>query len=200
MKLPRRHFIQLLLINCGSRGLLGTWGRTYALAQAQENGGEPAPNCQFFNVKQARTLEALCDQIIPPDDYPGAKSASVLSSIDKALVNWSPRNRWDYVMGLEGLDESSRLMFGRPFAELEPREQTKVVLSLESGDAPGKIWEKFRLRPEPEARGGREAEKSSQAFLNLVIGHTMQGYYGDSQYGGNRDRVSWKMIGYLGMR
>jgi gluconate 2-dehydrogenase gamma chain len=29
----------------------------------------------------------------------------------------------------------------------------------------------------------------------LILAHTRQGFYGDPRHGGNRNRVSWKMIG-----
>jgi gluconate 2-dehydrogenase gamma chain len=29
----------------------------------------------------------------------------------------------------------------------------------------------------------------------MVIAHTMQGYYGDPRHGGNREAVSWCMLG-----
>ncbi|HLJ49041.1 MAG TPA: gluconate 2-dehydrogenase subunit 3 family protein [Bryobacteraceae bacterium] len=32
-------------------------------------------------------------------------------------------------------------------------------------------------------------------FFDLLVAHTMQGFYGDPRHGGNRDRVSWKMLG-----
>ncbi|MBI3697610.1 MAG: gluconate 2-dehydrogenase subunit 3 family protein, partial [Acidobacteria bacterium] len=35
-------------------------------------------------------------------------------------------------------------------------------------------------------------------FFALVRQHTMEGYYGDPKYGGNRNSVSWKMIGFKG--
>lgn len=31
-------------------------------------------------------------------------------------------------------------------------------------------------------------------FFDLLVAHTMQGFYGDPRHGGNRDRVSWKML------
>lgn len=188
MKLERRDFIRSLLISLGSMGLLGSRGRVYALAHSSENTGELAPGCQFFNVAQARTLEAICDQIIPPDDYPGAKDVGVLYYIDNALSNWLPQNRWDYVAGLEAVDESSKQMFGQRFADLEWDEQTKVLQAMERGEAPGMIWTKLRI--------GAGGAKSSQGFLNTVISHTMQGYYGDPKYGGNRGKKSWEMIGF----
>ena len=32
------------------------------------------------------------------------------------------------------------------------------------------------------------------AFFQLVIDHTMQGFYGSPAHGGNRDEASWKML------
>jgi gluconate 2-dehydrogenase gamma chain len=28
----------------------------------------------------------------------------------------------------------------------------------------------------------------------MLVSHTMEGFYGDPRHGGNRDRVSWKML------
>jgi gluconate 2-dehydrogenase gamma chain len=38
-------------------------------------------------------------------------------------------------------------------------------------------------------------EKAHSTFFDLVLTHTMQGYYGSPRHGGNRDAVSWKMLG-----
>ena len=38
-------------------------------------------------------------------------------------------------------------------------------------------------------------EKESRAFFELVREHTMEGYYGSPRHGGNRDAVSWRMLG-----
>ncbi len=32
-------------------------------------------------------------------------------------------------------------------------------------------------------------------FLSLVRSHTLQGYYGSPRHGGNRNAVSWRMLG-----
>ena len=34
-----------------------------------------------------------------------------------------------------------------------------------------------------------------QLFFDLLLTHTRQGFYGDPRHGGNRDLVSWKMVG-----
>ena len=40
-----------------------------------------------------------------------------------------------------------------------------------------------------------ERDPASKPFFDMLVAHTMQGYYGDPRHGGNRDRVSWKMLG-----
>ena len=40
--------------------------------------------------------------------------------------------------------------------------------------------------------------ESVPEFKRLLYEHTTEGMYGDPVYGGNRDQVGWKMIGWLG--
>jgi gluconate 2-dehydrogenase gamma chain len=203
MDLFRRDFVRLAIVALGGSGLLGRSGRVYALAQATENRGQVAASCGFFNPAQVRTLEAMVDRIIPPGGgFAGGKDAGVISFIDRALCNWAPQNRWDYVAGLEAIDESSQIMSGGKFADLTEVDQTRVLEAMEKGEAPGQTWERLQIgagESVPRVRTGNEPlEKSSQSFFTLVINHAMQGYYGDPKYGGNKDKLSWKMIGYIG--
>jgi gluconate 2-dehydrogenase gamma chain len=39
---------------------------------------------------------------------------------------------------------------------------------------------------------------SGQEFFNLLLATAMQGFFADPVYGGNRDKVSWKMVGFPG--
>lgn len=205
MKLIRRNFVRSLLAGAGGMGILGRTGRIYALAQAEDNAGEPAAGYVFFNSEQVRTLEAIADQLIPSDDYPGGKDAGVVYFIDKALAVWAPEYRWDYRAGLDGVNESSQIMFGNDFTALKLKEQTEVLTAMEKGSAPGQVWRKLTIA-QPGSPGGRysstggaENSNSSRDFFELVLRHAMQGYYAHPKYGGNRDSTSWKMIGYLGM-
>lgn len=125
------------------------------------------------------TLAAISDQIIPPDQDPGASWAGVVNYIDRQLCGPFYNLRLTYRRGLAGIDESSRLAYGKLFANLELPQQTDLLHQLENGQAAGASWKQV----------------SSPEFLAYVIDHTMQGFYGDPRHGGNRDRVSWKMLG-----
>jgi len=35
-------------------------------------------------------------------------------------------------------------------------------------------------------------------FFRIVREHTIQGFFGDPAYGGNRDTVGWKLVGFPG--
>jgi gluconate 2-dehydrogenase gamma chain len=50
----------------------------------------------------------------------------------------------------------------------------------------------FKLSPELQDA----LLKKAPAFLDAFVQHVMEGYYADPGNGGNRDYVSWKMLGY----
>ena len=157
----RRFFLQILLWFLGGahRSL---WGQPLA------------PRCKIFTVDEARTVEAICEQIVPADEFPGAIAAGVLYYIDGSLAGELRRFRKDYRDGLLLVDDMSRARHGKRFGEIGWEQQFALLQQLET--APGK--------------GGE--------FFGLVRQHTMEGYYGDPKYGGNRNAASWKMIGFQG--
>ena len=67
------------------------------------------------------------------------------------------------------------------FAALGPERQDELLTELEQNRATG-------FTP------------SSAAFFELVLGHTLEGTFGDPHYGGNQDFVGWELIGYPGLR
>jgi len=40
-----------------------------------------------------------------------------------------------------------------------------------------------------------DLSQQNQTFFELVRSHTFQGFYGSPRHGGNRDGVSWRMLG-----
>ena len=50
-------------------------------------------NWEFLSDQQAGTLAALCDQIVPADDFPSASQAGVLNYIDRQLVRHYRRHQ-----------------------------------------------------------------------------------------------------------
>jgi len=141
-------------------------------------GGARSP-WRFLTVDEARTLAAICDQIIPPDQDPGAAWAGVVNYIDRQLCGPFRSLRNVYRQGLAAVNEVSRAVYGANFQDLASAKQVQLLTLMEQGRAPGETWK----------------EVSSTRFFGLLVDHTMQGFYGDPRHGGNRDAVSWKMLG-----
>lgn len=127
---------------------------------------------QTFSREESRLVEALCDQVIPADDTPGAKQAGVLYYIDRQLAGPLRRFAPAYHDGLSKLRGACHDRTGREFLDLPFPEQTKFLQEMEAA----------RL-------------ENLDSFWRLVIDHTMQGFYGSPAHGGNRGEVSWDMLG-----
>ena len=166
IKLNRRAFLQAALVAAAAAGA----------GVACSKNGTP---WRFLTVDEARTLAAISDQIIPPDQDPGAAWAGVVNYMDRQLCGPFQSLQQTYRLGIAGVDQSSRLLYGNVFADVSTSQQIDVLHRLEDGQAPGVIWK----------------QSSSSEFFALLIDHTMQGYYGDPRHGGNREGASWKMLG-----
>jgi len=129
---------------------------------------QPQSGREFLSNEQAATLGVLCDQIIPADDYPSASQAGVLDYIDRQLARAYRRHRDAYCDGLEAARQLARQRFGQDPATLHADRQLQWAIAL---------------------------EKDQHAFFEMVRDHTFEGYYGSPRHGGNRDAVSWKMLG-----
>lgn len=124
-------------------------------------------------------INALCDRIIPADEDSGAAWADVIEFIDRKLVGYHRRYQPLYRIGLQGVDESSRILFKKQFVDLTVAQQDELLHRLERNEAPGPAWNKVHAGD----------------FFNRLVDHTLQGFYGGPRHGGNRDEVSWHMLG-----
>jgi gluconate 2-dehydrogenase gamma chain len=136
------------LIGCAQRSGAGSW--------------------RFFTISEARTVDAVCDVLIPADRDPGAKAAGVVNYIDIQLTRAFRKHQKTYRQGLADVDSASRAQFGKPFVDLSLEQQTDVLHAV---------------------------ERNSKPFFDLILAHSVQGFYGDPRHGGNRNRASWKMVG-----
>jgi len=124
-------------------------------------------------------LAAICDQIIPLDQDPGAAWAGVVNYIDRQLCGPFKHLRQTYRQGIAAVDASGRALYGASFVDLTSARQVELLTRMEQGQAPHEVWK----------------ELSSAEFFGVVVEHTMQGFYGDPRHGGNRDAASWRMLG-----
>jgi len=139
---------------------------------------------KFFDEHQWATVEALTAQIIPTDKDPGAKEAGVVNYIDIALATVYAQQQEMYVLGIKGVDLSAKAMFKKDrFIDLKAEEQIQLMRAMERDEAPGEIWKELA---------------ASIFFYDCLLAHTYEGFYGDPKFGGNKDCVGWKLIGFPG--
>ena len=128
--------------------------------------------------EQLRTLRAVLDCVIPPDDFPGASEAGVADYLARQFEGDLVEKRDFYCSGLDAIENEVRTRFQTDFANLTADQQSTTLKSIESGEV-------FTAWP-----------VSPQDFFNLVVNTTAEGYYSDPEQGGNRGAISWVMIGF----
>jgi gluconate 2-dehydrogenase gamma chain len=160
---------------------------------------------RFFNPDEVAAVEAMVERLIPTDPQtPGGKDAGCAVFIDAQLagpfgssaalymegpfVQGTPQQGLQaqatpaqtYRAALKALDAYSRAHFaGKSYASLASADQDAVLSGLEHGTL---VLE------------GADGKR----FFELLLQNTMEGFFADPLYGGNRDMVGWKMIGFPG--
>jgi len=161
----------------------------------------------YFTAEEAAAVEAIVDRLIPPDESgPGGKGAGCAVFIDRQLEGAFgdaralymrppfavgtpsqglqspivPKER--YRASLAALDDYCKATFaGKSFTMLSAAEQDRVLTGLE--------------KDEIKLKGA-----SGKEFFETVLANTIEGFFADPIYGGNRDMVGWKLIGFPGAR
>jgi gluconate 2-dehydrogenase gamma chain len=152
MNMNRRHFLQTT----------ASAATVLAAACTSKNGSA----WRFLTKAEAETLEAICEQIIPADQNPGAARAGAVKFIDRQLAGFYREHQRAYRAGMAEADSRA----GGNFAKAMPEKQLEILKAM-------------------------ERDEKTQAFFTLVVSHTMQGFYGNPRHGGNRDYCSWCMLG-----
>jgi gluconate 2-dehydrogenase alpha chain/gluconate 2-dehydrogenase gamma chain len=152
----------------------------------------------FLSASEARLLSALCDTLIPRDDFPSASEAGVVDFIDLQLA------------GLYGHGDGL-FMLG-PFAVGTPEQGYQLPLVpaqlIRQGlSALADQQSAFDLLDLPrkeavltELSNGEIdlGEIPSKTFFDELWKLTNQGYFADPIYGGNDAYAGWKMVGFPG--
>jgi gluconate 2-dehydrogenase gamma chain len=159
------------------RGFLKT-SAVAAAAGAAACGKADSP-WRALSVEEAKTLAAACDCIVPPDQDPGATAAGAVVFIDRQLATRAKKDRGFWQAGLRALDATARRGHGKAFAELPVEAQTAVLQAIERGEVEAEDWK----------------DADAESFFYSLREYTMMGFYGDPRHGGNKERVSWTMLG-----
>jgi gluconate 2-dehydrogenase gamma chain len=85
-----------------------------------------------------------------------------------------------FAAGIKAANAWCRGKYGKDFDRLAPAERDAALKAMDSREAK---FEGF------DAKG----------FLEALYASAMEGFFSDPLHGGNRDKASWKMIGYPGL-
>ncbi|MDR1344795.1 MAG: gluconate 2-dehydrogenase subunit 3 family protein [Tannerellaceae bacterium] len=132
-----------------------------------------------FSPEEAGCLIALCEQVIPADDTPGATDAGVIFYIDTTVARYFPETVSRYKTGIASLQTYCLREHGSSFETLAQSVQTDIMKRMDTGDFPSEDgWEGV----------------SPKSFMSMLTEHTMQGFYGPPRHGGNRNYASYRML------
>jgi gluconate 2-dehydrogenase gamma chain len=85
-----------------------------------------------------------------------------------------------YRRGLEYVDAYAQSLFQKDFVDLSADQQDQILTDMDEDKATGFDG------------------PGAKAFFTQLRNDTIEGTFGDPMYGGNRDLVGWKLIGYPG--
>ncbi|MDD6211438.1 MAG: gluconate 2-dehydrogenase subunit 3 family protein [Bacteroidales bacterium] len=131
-----------------------------------------------FDEQYNACLEALCNQIIPDDEYPGAVKTGTPGFIKKQLSLHLDYCKENYRNGLQALQTYCQNKFNRNFENLSSSQQINLMKQMEQNLLTGEEWNKL----------------SSGSFFAMILKHTMMGFYGAPRHGGNKGYASYKML------
>ena len=161
----------------------------------------------YLTASELGFVEAAVARIIPNDELgPGAKEAGVGTFIDHQLAGpygraerWYMQGPWKqgeheqgyqlkltpaelYRAAIADIEQYVRGKYGnKSFAELDAKTQDDVLHGLEKNEV-------------------QLAHVPADTFFNMLVDNTVEGFLADPVYGGNRDFVGWKLIGFPGPR
>jgi gluconate 2-dehydrogenase gamma chain len=148
---------------------------------------------------------AAADTIIPADELsPSGSQCGVATFIDRQLagaygsgarlyrqgpfVKAKPELGYQLALtprelfraGIAAANEWTRKTYGKDFDRLSEKDREAALKAMEEGKAPFPGF-------------------TSTMFFNALLQITMEGFFSDPIYGGNRNMASWRMIGYPGL-
>jgi len=180
-------------------------GQTTAVKDArlpQQPASEPLLT---LTATEAAFLGAAYDAIIPADRLsPSGSDCGLVTYIDRQLagawgsgarlyrsgpfIQGKPEQGYQlsltprefFAAGIKAANEWTRKTYGKEFDRLAPADRVAALKTMEEGKA-------------------ELVEINGKQFFETVLQSAMEGFFADPIYGGNRDKVSWRMVGYPGL-
>ena len=201
-KIPRRGFLAGAGAASASAAAL-----TAALTTkpAEAAAADPVETWLVLTAEEVAFFSATSDTMIPKDELsPSGSECGVPSFIDRQLASafgagarmyragpfhqgtpeqgyQSPLTPRDFfAAGVEATNAWSRKTYGKTFDRLAPEQRTQALKEMEEGKAQFQDFD-------------------SKLFFQRLLAITMEGFFSDPIYGGNRGKASWRMLGFPGL-
>jgi gluconate 2-dehydrogenase gamma chain len=204
--IERRRF----LVGAGTAVAAGLAADRPTPAQAQAKAAVAAPASApepslVLTATEADFIAAAADTIIPADELsPSGSECGIVTFIDRQLASaWGG---------------GAKMYRGGPFMKGKPEQGYQLSLTplefFQVGIAAANAWsvrtngkEFDRLSRAERVTGLKAMEDGkadfrglpSHAFFAQLLALTMQGFFSDPVYGGNRNKAAWAMLGFPGL-
>ena len=202
--IPRRDF--LAGAGVASAGALSnSLAAAGAEAAPVQSGEAAAETWLVLTAEESAFYSAAADTMIPADALsPSGSQCDIPVFIDRQLASaWGagarmyragpfhqglpeqgyqlPLTPRDYfAAGVQAANAWSQKAYGRTFDRLTAEQRIEALTAMEAGKA---VFEDFDAR----------------TFFQRLLTITMEGFFSDPIYGGNRGKASWRMLGFPGL-
>jgi len=208
LKVARRDFLSRVGV-AGAAAALAPSAPAMAQtpAQAKDQPAAPQPDgYTYFKPTEVLFIEAVVDHMVPKDELtPSGTDIGIATYIDRALAgSWGKGDRlymqgpWGkgtpnqgyqlpltparlYRAAIEGSNAYCRKTFGQSFDRCNAEQKETFLKDLQAG----KIT----------FAGGLPG----RVFFGALYENVMEGMFADPIYGGNKDKIGWKMLGFPGV-
>ena len=201
-KIPRRGFLAGAGAASASAAAL-----TLTTKPAEAAGADAAPveTWLVLTAEEVAFFSATSDTMIPKDELsPSGSECGVPTFIDRQLASafgagarmyragpyhqGTPEQGYQlpltprdfFAAGVEATNAWSRKTYGKTFDRLAPEQRTQALKEMEEGKAQFQDFD-------------------SKLFFQRLLAITMEGFFSDPIYGGNRNKASWRMLGFPGL-
>jgi len=174
-------------------------------APAAASTAAPVEAMLTLTETEAAFVSAAVDTLIPADDLsPSGSDCGLVTFIDRQLASdWGggakmyrsgpfhkgkPEQGYQLALtprqffqtGIAEVNAWSRKTHGKEFDRLAPADRVAAMQAMEGG--------KLEL-----------ASLGSRPFFDALLAITMEGFFSDPAYGGNRNYAAWRMVGFPGL-
>jgi gluconate 2-dehydrogenase gamma chain len=186
-------------------GALATPAQGQSAPPAQPASQPPPDALLTLTATEAAFLSAAYDIFIPADKLtPAGTDCGLVTFIDRQLAGaWgggarlyrsgpfmegkreqgyqlSLTPREFFAAGIKAANEWTRKTYHKDFDRLAAAEREAALKAMDEGKA-------------------QFSGINAKQFFEMLLASAMEGFFADPIYGGNRDKVSWRMVGYPGL-